>query len=671
MAVGPRTIKEGFMLFYFLKRTFSGLWQDRESSLLTMISLAIGLSLSSLIYLHVKQEVSHDRLWPDGQVIYRVLEETVGAGTITATLPEFRIGPLLDHLDDLVQSTASARFLSTNILYEDHSVYIPLQAVDASFLDVFQTEVLAGSLEQVLRQPGLIALEEGQARAIFGDATASMGATVTIEGLRGMQFVNGVPNITKGEDVPLEVAAIFRLPEPVSHATDFAALTMRGDQSAKLLPLPFSISTLWIKLTPDNTPVLVQQALDDYADRYSGGAAQVASGQPPVSYRLRLEPLRDIYFHSAENPLLAPHGDPLQLATFIAVGVLVLLVSATNAVCINLAAVPGRVQEVGILKSLGAERSQIALQFLGGSVALALLALLPALGLIGLLRPVFEGLLFVPALPSLDGVDVAVLVGFAVLLGVIVGYYPALVLARQRPMRSLAPSLASLKGGLNFRTVLLAGQFAVAIFLVVATLAVYAQLRVTARQPLGFEPSNLAAVQGDFGSGIPSAMVLVNALEGIPGVRMARPINNQPNTQGISFANEALLVRSTDDQNGVVVENRTIGFDSFGMLGVPMLAGREFDLQRDVDYRGAALGQRVSERIVINRQAAAALGFADAGEAVGKPVLLRRGSGNNVVHEPATVIGVVEDHMYFDLTRRPSAEIYRLMPAVQNSSSAF
>jgi len=114
-----------------------------------------------------------------------------------------------------------------------------------------------------------------------------------------------------------------------------------------------------------------------------------------------------------------------------------LLVGGIGIMNIMLVSVTERTREIGILKSLGARRSDILVQFLLEAVALSMLG-----GIIGLLLGYGIGELIVQAVPSFRGAHVPiwaalVAIGFSTSIGVIFGIAPAAKAAALDPIDAL------------------------------------------------------------------------------------------------------------------------------------------------------------------------------------------------------------------------------------------
>ncbi len=114
-----------------------------------------------------------------------------------------------------------------------------------------------------------------------------------------------------------------------------------------------------------------------------------------------------------------------------------LLVGGIGIMNIMLVSVTERTREIGILKSLGARRSDILVQFLLEAVALSMLG-----GIIGLILGYAIGSLIVYAVPAFRGAHVPmwaalVSIGFSTSIGIIFGITPAAKAAALNPIDAL------------------------------------------------------------------------------------------------------------------------------------------------------------------------------------------------------------------------------------------
>jgi putative ABC transport system permease protein len=347
-----------------------------------------------------------------------------------------------------------------------------------------------------------------------------------------------------------------------------------------------------------------------------------------------------------EPTLEALVGDvrPALLILLGAVG-FVLLIACANVANLLLARAMARHREMAIRSALGASRLRVVRQLLTESVLLSL-----AGGALGLVLAVWwSDLLLALGKENIPralqvGLDWRVL-GFtlvvSVLTGVIFGLVPALHSSRTELSESLKEGGRSGAEGARrnrMRSVLVVGELAIAVvLLVVAGLLIQSLWRLRQVSP-GFESQNLLT----FVVGIPEVKYptakqaqfyrdLVTRIESLPGVRSASSVIPLPlsgNSFSISFETEGRPLAKGDlpSSDFFAIEG---GY--FETLGVSILKGRDFT-ERD---------NKASPPVIIVNQAFARKFFPNE-DAVGKRI--KPGISTDT-DEPALreIIGVVSD----------------------------
>ncbi|HMI59645.1 MAG TPA: FtsX-like permease family protein, partial [Puia sp.] len=218
-----------------------------------------------------------------------------------------------------------------------------------------------------------------------------------------------------------------------------------------------------------------------------------------ILYDLFLLPLKDVHANAAdisEDDINFQKFDKRYINIFIALALLVLLIACINFMNLSTARSAERGKEVGIRKSIGALRSQLGVQFLGETVLLSLIALLIALGLVSLVLPYIDklsGRNLSPIFFMHPGLLVAVFIG-TILLGLLSGLYPAIYLSSFQPVKVLKGGGDTGKSKGHFRNILVVGQFASAIFLMIATIIVFRQLNYMQHQDPGFQRDQVVTI---------------------------------------------------------------------------------------------------------------------------------------------------------------------------------
>jgi len=156
----------------FLKITWRGLNKRGVFSIINILGLSIGLAVVLLMYLQIHHELSFDKSFRESKNIYRVNAQWLTAarmGEISAITTGGLAQTMLENIAGVKDATRVWRryhVLKAGDFEEDTRIYV----VDESFFNLFDTPILYGSVEDVLKRPGdMMALSETEARKIFGN----------------------------------------------------------------------------------------------------------------------------------------------------------------------------------------------------------------------------------------------------------------------------------------------------------------------------------------------------------------------------------------------------------------------------------------------------------------------------------------------------------------------
>ncbi|MFY9608133.1 MAG: ABC transporter permease [Blastocatellia bacterium] len=349
----------------------------------------------------------------------------------------------------------------------------------------------------------------------------------------------------------------------------------------------------------------------------------------------------------------------------------VLLIACANVANLLLARAAMREKEVAIRLALGAGRSRIVRQLLTESALLAV-----AGGGVGLLLAV-GGLNALVALgpadiPRLDqtGIDLRVL-GFtlavSLLTGLIFGLVPALQASKPDLNDSLKEGGRGSAGGIRgmrVRNLLVVSEIALSLVLLVgAGLLIRSFMRLQ-QFDLGFNPDNLTTMRiqlpgSKYRDGKQVATFyqqLLQRLEAVPGVQSAGAISSVFLTDTPNSTNFTIEGRPVPTgAEAIEVPLDSVSPSYFRVMGIPLLAGREFD-DRDV--------QDSTPVVIINQTFANR--FFSGEDPIGKRFVY---GGPGPDNPWITIVGIVGDmrRTGFDRPVRPET----FLPEAQNPSGTL
>ena len=404
-----------------------------------------------------------------------------------------------------------------------------------------------------------------------------------------------------------------------------------------------------------------------YLDVVARRRPEAAAAQADAEIRTIADRLRRAYPRTNEGytavvrPLsetLVGDVRPALLMLLGAVG-LVTLIACANVANLLLIRATRRGAEIAIRTALGAGRVRLARQLLTESLVLAAAGAAAGLALAAASLDLIVR--FAPAdVPRLsevriDGDVLAFTALWTFAAAFVFGLAPALAALRPGPMRSLRATgadAASGRGAVRLRRVLVAGQIAVALVLLVAAgLLVRSLARLSAVDP-GFRAEQVLA----YDLTLPEARYpdearqaafteqILARMRALPGAQSAAAVFYLPLT-GLSFSSSMRIGGAPEDADQPSAQLRVASADYFRTLGIPLRAGRLFGPE---DRYGAPHAILASET--------AAKKIWPAGDALGKHV--RFGARPGTTRIEGEIVGIVGDVRDDELGVGPRPEFY-------------
>lgn len=372
--------------------------------------------------------------------------------------------------------------------------------------------------------------------------------------------------------------------------------------------------------------------------------------------------------HASIELTSASHGLPdLQhrfsapLEILMAIVGLVLLIACANIANMLLVRGVARSREVAVRQALGATRRRIACQFLIESLLLAVAGasigiLLAWRGSRMLLALASQG----PEAIPLDLTPDYHVLGFTVLVTILTallfGLAPTLRAARVELTSALkdgrGSSSVATRGVLSRS--LIVGQIALSLLLLVAAGLFLRSLRNLSRLDLGFDPHNVTVFSLDeYAASLPLDASLLRlhqqteqSVQGLPGVQWASfsmfTFNEGEWSEKILMQGIPQTPENTED-----VLNNVIGTQYLKVVGIPLVAGRDFTAQDTANSPHVAIvNETLAHRFFPNQLA---LGhrfcICDPVRDRGKPFDIE-------------IVGVVRDAKYVGIGEQPSMAAY-------------
>ena len=534
--------------------------------------------------------------------------------------------------------------------------------IDPGFIDMFQLEVIAGSLKDTLTNIRNVALNEEIARRHFGSQDP-IGKVITMSTTLGTENISNDYKVTAVYHVPgntvldVPVLALFDdtlLPPVVKSWYNYNCETFfklkEGVDIETLKPL---------------FPALIDRNVDISNIISDPGlkASDVIS--------MDFQKLENAYLDSPWDVYRAG-GNKAVVMSFAGISLLVLLIGCINFTILTTAKATQRAREVAMRKVVGAKRKQLIMQFLGESLFIVLISMILSMGVVEIMLPIFESI--VGKTFSLNYTSPSTfipLLAMLIIVGISGGLYPAFILSGFRPSDTLkANQSKETRGSMSLRNVLVVFQFSISIILIISTCVIYTQMQYSMNRDPGYNKDNLLVINrlGSDEKIKAKIPVLKQELLNLADVSDVGVSQVQPSWQQQS---NLAFTRPGHPETTYLKSTTGIGYDYFKTYQIPIVAGRDYSIDRDIpepelDIMKATIGGNESKKLlersaIINESAVREFGFASAKDALGK--VLNSTLINKINY---TIIGVVADNHIFSIKAFPRAEVYLLAPDQAN-----
>jgi putative ABC transport system permease protein len=289
-----------------------------------------------------------------------------------------------------------------------------------------------------------------------------------------------------------------------------------------------------------------------------------------------LEPLADIHYNS-DLPHDFPKGNKMYVFIFAIVGLFIVVITSINYINMSTAFASNRAKEIGIKKIFGAEVKTLRLYFLIESVLLTMFAFLISIFVIRLiidsdsLYQIFNVKLHFKLFENFDLYIISM--GFAILIGLFSGLYPAFHLSSITLAGLVSTSFEHKKRSSFFRKFLIVFQFVLSISVLVGVLAMNKQINYVNDKDLGYNRDNLIVIPVD-NMGNSEISVLKEKLLRNPKIISVSSSYLLPNTQDFMCN---FRIESDSGFEEQLLNWSVVGTDYFKTMEIQFIEGRDFN----------------------------------------------------------------------------------------------
>lgn len=583
------------MLKNYLKISFRNLLRHKSYTFINVLGLTVGIATSIFILLWITDELSFDRFhansdrtfsvfinnaYPDGRIETYPATPAKLKGVIESEIPEVELAAQYSFETELLIKDGTNSYNETG-MYADPALFT-----------IFSFPIVTGNVAKPLTDTKSIAISQGLAEKIF-------------------QHENPIgKSLSVGQAHEFIITSVFaNIPENSTLQFDFI--------------IPFE---LFVKENPwtqnwgsggTRTVVMLKSNTAEANHKLSNLIKKNCADCTTTPF---LFPYSKSRLYSNFENGINTGGRIQQVFLFGAVAILILLMACINFMNLSTARSASRGREVGIRKSIGAQKTGLIIQFITESILLSFIALLFALVIVQLLLPFFNDVTgkFL-ALDFTNPILVSGTIIITLACGLLAGSYPSFVLSRFNPAKVLKGDSQSGLTGNKLRKTLVVVQFATSVILVVGSIAVYKQITYISKKNLGFDKDNIIVLDQNDGM-----------------VKHYQAIKNDllqlPNVKNIAFGGNNIFtipITTTDPVWTGKPDNSSISFKIY-RCDAEFIPTMNIKLQRGRNF----IEDQDASNYIINRRAAEVMGLS-LENALGSELEMWNGKGR--------IVGITDD----------------------------
>jgi putative ABC transport system permease protein len=614
----------------YLKIAWRNLWRNKIFSFIKVAGLSIGLTVCMLIFLYSKDEISYDRFHENSAHLHRIIQtwqmgkdpsQTIG---ITNAVVGESFAKEIPEVQQYVRINGVAVTVKkNNDVFTENPLF-----VDDNFLTVFTFPLLEGNRRTALKDLHSVVLSKDMAKKYFG-RTDVIGKTMQIklnDEFENFTVTALAENSPQNSTLKVDILLAFKYYEKYNSNQGWFG----GSLNTFLL------------LSPRANIKTVESKMQALFDKNTKDKLAKESREQGVAMKIRLglQPLTGIHLSTQAGPDngMTDGSNPAYSYILTCIAVFILIIACINFINLAIAQSLKRSKEIGIRKVVGSTRRQLIKQFLIESFLVSLIAFTIAIFLTILILPFFNELANKKLSLSYlsDGYLYA---GYFLLLLVtsfIAGFYPSLVLSAFQPVKVLY-SRQKLMSKNYLTKGLIVLQFALAIFLIIGTIAVNTQLNFLLHADLGYDGKNLVRID------IP----INKSSDKLPAI-FKNELGSKGNIIAVAAKNGGRSISGVKaDGKTITIEKNKIDDRFLPTFKIPILAGRNFS----PDYPSDSI-----HSVIVNGAFVKEAGW-KVNNAVGKTISYMDDDKTSV-----TIVGVIKDYHFTSLKEKIAPELFTMDP---------
>jgi len=564
-------------------------------SVINIGGLAVGISIFTLIMIYVVSELTYDKYHENYDKIYQVsvFDELAITAHLGYTMKEKF--PEIEHMVRIDRAYGGG--LNAYLTHSDSDELVEFENIiyaDSDFFNMFSVKKVSGDLTEALVNPYSLVLTESSAIKLFGNTDAvnkSIGFVSADGRIRRNFTITAVI-----EDVPDNSSIQYSAIASFITLNDIKPTGIEVDQDHYNWGYQTFI-TLHDKIGVND---FVKKARAEFVNFICKKNDIDPESDEVNEITMEMVPLGKAPFYG-NNKL------PF-IYLIILIGVLILVIALINFINLSLAKSTLRSREIGLRKVAGSSRKNLIGQFIGEAIVLASIAAFLSIILTEIIKPLFNNMIGKElSIGYLD--DPRILLIFlagTIVLGVLAGFYPAIVLSRFNPIKTLNNEVTSGRKGQIFKQSLSVIQITISLVLIIGVVIISKQINFMKTKDLGFDNTNIIYFRSNDDINEKYELFKQRILENPAIYSVARAgsefgqryhITDEEEFNGTKISYQAMVADPdfVETMGLEIVEGRNYKWDRAGDIGAMLInetAAKEFGVDSIIGYRMSMLGNQ-------------------------------------------------------------------------------
>ncbi len=605
------------MLKHNLLLTYRNIVRNKSYFIINLIGLSAGLVCTLLIYLWVNDELHMDKFHEKEGRLFQVMEFQKYADEVmtTTSTPGLLAETLKAEIPEIEYAATTTWINQFTLSINEHNVKAKGFYVGQDYFNIFSYKLVEGNPDQVLRDKLSIVISRELAFKLFKTDKNLIGKSIEFQ-----------------HEKVYQVSGIFEgTPSHSSYQFDFVlSFETFKDENEWV--------THWDNNGPSTFAVLVEGSDTSVVNEKIKDFIKARNDESNIS--LFIKPFSERYLYGRYENGRQTGGRIEYVKLFSIIAIFILIIACINFMNLSTARASRKAKEVGIKKSLGAQRASLIFQYLSESLITSFFALAIALSIVWLFLPQFNLITEKRITLSFNDFDLITwFSGITLFTGLIAGSYPALYLSGFKPAAVLKGEVKGSIGELWARKGLVVFQFFLSVILIVSVLVIYKQIEYVQSKNLGYNKGHLIQfpVEGKVEGNVKT---FLDEIRKIPGVVSASSLGHSMlgrnnNTSGLQWDGK-------NPEDLILFENISVNYGLIETMGIELSEGRSFSEEFSTD----------TSKVIFNEAAIRIMNMKDP---IGKVIRLWD-------EYDLQIIGVVKDFHFQSMHDVVNPLFFRLSP---------